>query len=66
MQRGGGPVVYVIRDNQANQRPVKLGQALGSRFEVREGLKPGELVVIRSNARLRLGQRVRNRRGGSS
>ena len=66
LQRGGGPVVYVIRDNQATQRPIKLGQAYASRFEVREGLKPGELVVIRGNERLRPGQRVRIRRGGSS
>ena len=66
LQRGGGPVVYVIRDNQATQRPVKLGQAFASRFEVRDGLKPGEMVVIRGNERLRPGQRVRIRRGGSS
>ncbi len=45
---------------------IKLGQAYASRFEVREGLKPGELVVIRGNERLRPGQRVRIRRGGSS
>ncbi len=66
LQRGGGPVVYVIQDNQAHRRPVKLGQAFGSRFEVREGLRPGDLVVVRGNERLRPGQRVRVRRGGSS
>ena len=66
LQRGGGPVVYVIVDNQAIQRPVKLGQAYASRFQVLEGLKPGELVVIRGNERLRPGQRVQIRRGGSS
>ena len=66
LQRGGGPVVYVIHKNQASQRPIKLGQAFASRFEVREGLKPGELTVIRGNERLRPGQRVRIRRGGSS
>ena len=66
LQRGGGPVVYVIRDNQATQRSVKLGQAFGGRFEVRDGLKAGDLVVVRGNERLRPGQRVRIRRGGSS
>ncbi len=66
LQRGGGPVVYVIESNQAKMRPVKLGQAFGGRFEVREGLKPGEMVVVRGNERLRPGQRVRIRPGGSS
>ncbi len=66
LQRGGGPVVYVIRDNQASQRRVELGQAFAGRFEVRDGLKPGEMVVIRGIERLRPGQRVRIRRCGSS
>jgi hypothetical protein len=35
-----------------------LGVAVGSRFEVVEGLQPGEVVVVRGNERLRPGQAV--------
>lgn len=66
LQRDGGPVVYVIRNGQADQRAIKLGQAVGNRFEVTEGLKPGDIVVVRGNERLRRGQRVQVRQGGSS
>jgi multidrug efflux pump subunit AcrA (membrane-fusion protein) len=59
-------VVYVIEGGQAKIRPVKLGDAVGSRFEVVSGLKPGEKVVIRGNERLRPNSRVRIRPGGSS
>jgi multidrug efflux pump subunit AcrA (membrane-fusion protein) len=64
--RGGRKVVYVIEGGQAKIRPVKLGDAVGSRFEVVSGLKPGEKVVIRGNERLRPNSRVRIRPGGSS
>jgi RND family efflux transporter MFP subunit len=64
--RGGRRVVYVIEGGQAKVRPVKLGEAVGSRFEVLSGLQPGENVVIRGNERLRPNQGVRVRRGGSS
>lgn len=64
--RGGRKVVYVIESGQAKIRPVKLGEAVGSRFEVVSGLKPGEKVVIRGNERLRPNSRVRVRRAGSS
>jgi RND family efflux transporter MFP subunit len=64
--RGGRKVVYVIEGGQAKIRPVKLGEASGSRFEVLSGLKPGEKVVIRGNERLRPNSRVRVRPGGSS
>ena len=66
LQRGGRTVVYVIKDGGAAIRPVKLGESVGSRFEVLEGLKPGDKVVVRGNERLRPGQRVRIRRGGPS
>lgn len=64
--RGGRKVVYVIEGGQAKIRPVKLGEAVGSRFEVLSGLKPGEKVVIRGNERLRPNQGVRIRRSGPS
>lgn len=64
--RGGRKVVYVVTGGAAKIRPVKLGDAAGGRFEVLSGLEPGEKVVIRGNERLRPGQNVRVRPGGSS
>lgn len=66
VQRGGRPVVYVVENGQAAVRPVRLGDAVGGRFVVLGGLKPGERVVVRGNERLRPGQKVRERRGGAA
>lgn len=64
ISRGGKTLVFVVDRGQAKIRPVRLGVAIGGRFEVLSGLKPGDLVVVRGNERLRPGQRVRVR-GGS-
>ncbi len=57
--RGGKKVVYVVRGDSAEMRPVVLGEATGGRIEVLEGLKDGEEVVIRGNERLQPGAKVR-------
>lgn len=54
-----GAAVYVVADGVAERRLIRLGEAEGSRFEVLEGLEPGDLVVVRGNERLRTGQAVR-------
>lgn len=53
IRRGGKDLVYVVIDDVAKIRPVRLGDAAGSRFEVIEGLEEGEQVVVRGNERLR-------------
>ena len=58
VNRRGKQLVYVVMDDIAEIRPVQLGEAVGTRFVVISGLKPGELTVIRGNERLRPGQRV--------
>lgn len=58
LRRQGRASVYVIENGKAQSREVTLGPAVGSRFQVKEGLKPGEIVVIRGNERLRPGQPV--------
>lgn len=54
----GRPMVYVVEDGKAAIRPVQTGPAIGGRFEVMGGLKPGDIVVVRGNERLRPGQPV--------
>ncbi len=61
----GKAIVFLVVDGAAEMRPVKLGAAVGSRFEVLEGLKPGDVVVVRGNERLRPGQKVRFGKQGS-
>ena len=39
-------------------RPVRLGEAMGSRLIVEGGLAAGDLVVVRGNERLRPGQDI--------
>jgi len=51
----GRRVVFIADHKRAQMRPVTLGEATGSRFSVINGLKPGNLVVIRGNERLRPG-----------
>ena len=60
-QRRGQRVVFVADADRktVSMRPVELGQAFGTRFEVVEGLRPGEAVVVRGNERLRAGQQIR-------
>jgi RND family efflux transporter MFP subunit len=74
--RRGNKVVFVVNESEmtASLRQVELGETFGSRFEVLNGLKPGDKVVIRGNERLRPNQKVRfqgqgrgrgGKRGGS-
>ena len=58
LNKKGGTVVYAIKDGQAKLTPVKLGEAIGSYFEVLSGLKDGDQVVTRGNERLRPDQPV--------
>mgnify|MGYP000247530236 CR=1 FL=1 len=51
-------VVYVVEGNVARQRKVKLGLSTPTDFEVLEGLRPGEKVVVLGQNLLREGSRV--------
>ncbi len=59
IHRRGKQIVFVVEDDAAQIRALRLGQPVGGRFEVLDGLTPGELVVVRGNERLRAGQKVR-------
>jgi len=52
-------VVYVINaDNEIEARPVKLGVEMPDKYEVTNGLKEGEWVLIGSASRVHPGQKV--------
>ena len=58
IKRGLQSLVYVVEEETARLRPVKLGEAVGSRFEVNQGLQAGEQVIVRGNERLRPNDKV--------
>ncbi len=59
LKRQGNDIVYVVKDEIAKPRPITLGESIGERIEVVNGLAAGEIVVVRGNERLRPGAKVR-------
>lgn len=58
VQGRGGWIVYIAQAGKAQPRPVRIGAAVGNRFEVLDGLQEGQQVVVRGNERLRPGQDI--------
>ena len=58
VERDGRMVAYVVRDGKAVQVAVQTGTAYGDALEVKQGLKPGDKVVIKPSERLRDGVTV--------
>jgi membrane fusion protein, multidrug efflux system len=50
--------VFLVRNGQAEKRPVKLGAANGAAVEIVSGLESGDQVVTRGGFALRPGDRV--------
>jgi len=58
VSRNGKQSVFVVNDDKTVERPVMTGEKIGDSIEVREGLKPGELVVINPPKKLKNGSSV--------
>lgn len=59
LTRSGQRIVFLVaEDKRVSPATVTLGDSVGGRFVVIEGLKPGDLVVVRGNERLRPNQLV--------
>lgn len=52
LPKGDQKFVFVVEDGRAVMRNVGLGDAVGNRFEVLDGLAEGELVITRGNERV--------------
>jgi membrane fusion protein (multidrug efflux system) len=64
-QGSGGPVVYVVDDQQrAEERAVVLGPTVAEGVVIRSGVKAGERVVVDGIARLEPNGKVRIADGG--
>ena len=57
----GASVVFVIREDRAERRAVKVGPEDGGQIEIATGLSPGERVVVDGPATLADGARVKER-----
>jgi RND family efflux transporter MFP subunit len=56
--REGRKVVYVVREGKALEVAIQTGEAYGEVLEVKQGLKPGDRVVLKPSERLRDGAAV--------
>ncbi|MDE0060882.1 MAG: efflux RND transporter periplasmic adaptor subunit [Defluviicoccus sp.] len=61
VRSGADAFVFVVEDNLARRVKVRLGDGLGPRFVVLDGVKPGQEVVVRGNETLGRGGPVRIR-----
>lgn len=57
-QTPGGPAVWVVENNKAETRTVKLGEPSENYFIIEKGLKTGETVIIDNLMKLRPGMPV--------
>lgn len=64
VQRAGGTLVFVLNDDTVHEVPVRLGPAQEGAIAVEGPIRPGQLVVVRGNERLRSGQTVQVQNGG--
>jgi membrane fusion protein (multidrug efflux system) len=56
--RNGEQYVYVEGDGVAKRRPVKLGILEDWRVQIKEGLVPGDRVIVEGHRNVEDGQRV--------
>ena len=70
VSRGGRSLVYVVEGTPqaalAKVRAIRIGESVGGRFVVVEGLDAGELVVVRGNERINPGQTIRYKPRGAA
>lgn len=61
VERDGAQVVFVVHENRAERRAVKLGSDVGKFRLATEGVKAGETVVVSPPAELKQGSTVSNK-----
>lgn len=62
---GASAALVVGPGNRVTRRPVQVGRALGNRWLVTAGLRPGERIIVEGLANARPGQTVRPQPAGS-
>ena len=62
---GASAALVVGAGNRVVRRPVQVGRAVGNRWLISGGLRPGELIIVEGLANARPGQTVRPQPAGS-
>lgn len=66
LEEAGAAAVFVVEGGTARRRPVESGYLQGTLIEIRQGLAPGERVVVAGQQGLRDGAAVRLLEGATS
>jgi RND family efflux transporter MFP subunit len=61
VSRNGKQVVFIVKDDKAVEAAVTVGGKIGDQIEVREGIKPGEKVVVNPPKKLKNGSKVKRK-----
>jgi len=61
VSRNGKQAVFVVQNDKAVETPVTTGEKIGDGIEVRDGLKPGEKVVVDPPKKLKNGSAVKGK-----
>ncbi|MGJ7567756.1 efflux RND transporter periplasmic adaptor subunit [Variovorax sp. GB1R11] len=56
---GDASALVVTADNKVEKRALKVSRAVGSRWQVTEGLKAGERVIVEGSTKVRVGDTVK-------
>jgi membrane fusion protein (multidrug efflux system) len=56
--QGNFQIAVVDQNNKVNIRPIKMGERIGAMWQVTEGLKPGDRVVVQGLQKAREGSTV--------
>ena len=59
LNKGSRNSVFVVQEERAGEREIKVGQTFGGMIEVLAGVEAGEKVVIKPPKRLRNGSRIK-------
>jgi multidrug efflux pump subunit AcrA (membrane-fusion protein) len=59
VSRNGKQTVFVVNDDRTVETIVTVGGKIGDGIEVRDGLKPGEKVVVNPPKKLRNGSAIK-------
>ena len=59
ISKGQKQIVYIFDKGLAKQNFVKIGLSIGNKIEIIDGIKEGQLVVIKGNENLRPNQSIK-------
>jgi HlyD family secretion protein len=59
VNRNGADVVLLVREGTLTEMPVKTGERIGARVEIREGVVQGDQVVARPDPTLATGSKIK-------